>query len=453
MSEKQSEQLVDYSSYDGSYQEGELLGEDGQAIDLDELKQAEKPPQTPLLIRLLFIIFTIGLGGLTYAVFMRQPPPPPPPPPPTKADTFYDSVLSRLEDARTKDFRPVRDCWAAIARAQAGTQKLNPASLQKACPPFQAETVSYQGACADDTCKEIKLQRCKDKQCTDIPDAAFLDFLYATMQRYAEGYNYFYAHQKIYGIFREKLNDKKREAKRSKQEESPELKEMLEKEKTFAKGLRRFLQGEGFDPASLTTPYFSLKRDDIFTQVLQQIQNNSKTLQEEPKEETAPPPRRRGRRAAKKAKAAPKKKAPLSGGILYMRRSWPTETEKILGYKTLTKYFRLEDRADAIGQLRYTPTALRFWTHDALQHSLHLCAARHANDQDKTLTLNLILLNKTGFPKPEEKTLAPATNQALHRCILEAVQQKLVYRALPAKGDDGKDIEETPAQIHFSVIP
>lgn len=443
-------ELVDYSTYEGSYQEGELLGEDGQAIDLDELKQAEQPPRTPILIQGAFVVFFVALGGLMYFAFQKTPPQPKPKPAP-RVDKFYDNVLSRLVDTRQKEFRPTRDCWSTVSRAQAGRKKLDNAALLKECPPFKGEKIAYQGACKDEACKEIKLQKCEGTNCQDIEGVSYSDFLYALMQRYAEGYNIFYAHQKLYDPLHEKLKELQNSMDNAKgKEEPPALKDLKDKSQKKRKELRGFLDGSGFDKSSLTTPYFSLPADILYAQIIAQVKENGAGAEVKKEEEPKPRKRRRRRRRAAKPKAAA---APQMGGTLYLRRNFPTKVADVSGYKTLTQYFRLEDHADSIGVLNYTPTAFRFWLHDSMQYDLNLCAARYAKATDQNFTVSMTILNKTGYPKAEDPVkIEPAASAEMMSCLQETIRKRLVFRALPQKDASGKETTETALQFKLRVI-
>ncbi len=437
-------ELIDFSTYDGSYQEGELLGEDGQAIDLDELKKAEQPPRTPLLIQGAFVIFFVALGGLMYWAFQKTPPSEKPKPPPV-VDKFYDVVLSRLVDSRS-EFQAVRDCWSVVARAKAGRQKLDAASLQKACPPFKGAKFAYQGACKEDTCTDTKLQKCEGTACQDIEGVSYADFLYALMQRYAEGYNLFYAYQKLYDPLNEKIKDLQSSAPEGKQEPAA-LTELKNQDKAKRKELQAFLDGTGFDKSSLTTPYFSLPPDILYTQILSQIKDNSPTA-ETPKDDDDEDSKPKRRTAKPKASDSS-----TFGGTLYLLRNWPKQISQNAGYKTLTQYFRLEDYADSIGNLVYSSTAYRFWTHDAVERELQQCTATSAKASDKEFTVRLTLLHKTGYPKPETSIqIEPAPTPELNSCYQETLRKRLVYRGLPQKDADGKEIAETNLSFKLRVL-
>ena len=63
----------DFSQYEGSYQAGQLLHEDGE-IDLDELGDPSST-RAPLTVQLLFVLFLTILGAGGYYVFILSKPP------------------------------------------------------------------------------------------------------------------------------------------------------------------------------------------------------------------------------------------------------------------------------------------------------------------------------------------------------------------------------------------
>ena len=67
--------MIDFSNYDGDYQAGELLNEDGETVDLDELKSAEEPQKTPMLVRLVILLVLSMVVAITYYVVENTPPP------------------------------------------------------------------------------------------------------------------------------------------------------------------------------------------------------------------------------------------------------------------------------------------------------------------------------------------------------------------------------------------
>jgi hypothetical protein len=187
----------------------------------------------------------------------------------------------------------------------------------------------------------------------------------------------------------------------------------------------------------------------LYSQILAQIKENNAAA-ETPKEEEPKPKRRRRRAAKTKTKAQPQA---TSGGTLYLLRNWPKQVTQNAGYKTLTQYFRLEDYADSIGNLSYTSTAYRFWTHDAVERDLQQCAATSAKASEQEFTVRLTLLHKTGYPKPEVPVqIEPTPTSELNTCFQETLRKRLVYRGLPQKDADGKEIVETNLFFKLRIL-
>lgn len=434
--DQNEEKMVDYSSYDGAYQEGELLGEDGQTVDLDELKN-DDPSRTPLVAKLLFGVVFVGLGALMYWVFMRtQPPPPPPEPPPlVKLDGFYDQLLSVLEESKEKDFRPVMNCWYEIATAASKQSKVPADKIKASCPALVAEKQRYEVVCEDPDCTKTSLKICEGEKCTARPEVSYLDFLYLLMARIAQGYDTLRAYQRLHGSIVDRLRDVKKQ-ERDLQQQNKKIPDDLKSKITAIEAevsrsreqFKKVMSGEGVDMKDLTRVYVSIPKAALYSQTLDVV---AALVPKKSEESEEAPKKKRGRKKETKEEA----KAPMFGGTLIAYASWPVEALNDGGYKPLTRFFRMEDKADRVGLLQFTPASVYFWTYDVLLPETHACASRFAKGKSLSFKVSAVVFAESSEIKKESLALTPEPEVPLKECLARRLN-RILYRGLPRDGGE-----------------
>lgn len=423
MSTEKDQGLRDYSNYQGKYQAGEVIGQDGETIDLDELEQ---PVDTgiPIVVKLMFLLLFAGLTGIAYYVVTIKPKKPPKQRiAAVKVDKVYEDALDVTNKIRDKQFKAFFTCWTKVLRHES-KPALNAASLTKACPTQTILGSAYKAACAGENCKDIQLQRCSNGQCTAEAGLSYLDFLYMLMQQYADRYNRVAAYQALYTNAKSTLKDM--ELERSKKDEPSEKEKQT---KAQVEAYRAKLK------TVLTEPFTT---GQAITEAVARAKklNAANVKAEEPKKKKRRRRRRRRRRRAKAKAEVPT----IQGGTIYGDRRFPIEAFRVNAYRPIdSRYYPLEDRADEVGEkgsLRHNGSSVNYWADLSMQNPmLHICAYRFTKkDQpNPTVKIKIGIDSKGGSPiagTAEVDTGTPA-NEPLKQCILKALT-RLRLRGIPS---------------------
>tara|TARA_B100000609_G_C17222857_1_gene441868 strand:+ start:19087 stop:20439 length:1353 start_codon:yes stop_codon:yes gene_type:complete len=438
--------MIDFSNYDGDYQAGELLNEDGETVDLDELKSAEEPQKTPMLVRLVILLVLSMVVAITYYVVENTPPPThvAKRKKPRKVDAVFEKTLKRLDQTRNKEFKPLFQCWGDLAGLIARKGKLSQEKLTDYCPPIKAGDFSAQAKCQDG-CKKIILATCKGDKCTDVPEVAYFDFVYLHLLRYARGYNELFAHQRLYDKALEKLKDLKREqrANNKKAPETPKMKALKEKMKTQRTHMDALLTGKGVSRDAHDMPYFSVDGQ----KVIEQTVAHAKSLLKAPKAEEAPKKKKRRRRRRRRRRKKKKAQAKTYwGGVIKASGKWPVAASSISAYRPIGRYYRLEDKADRIGQVPYSNAAIHFWLYNFISPEISKCAQK--SDSKLTLKVKGSISTESGNPIPGTFNFTGTEDTKVKSCV-EKYLKRLAFRGFPTSEEDKQanitfDIKLTP---------
>ncbi len=430
-------QMIDYSNYDGDYQEGELLGEDGQAIDLDELKQQQEPPKVPIVIKLIIVLICGGLGAFAYMTLSKEGKKTPPPPPPrVERSEILQNALKHMNDSRVKTYQSLARCWELLGRGEAKKVKVTTALLRKNCPAQKGSTLSFEPRCKGDGCDKVALFRCKKGACKAVEDAKYLDFVYFLLQRVADGHHLLQAYVRLYQrAFAKRKSQERRWSRQKaasggKQAKPPETLVKLRADvKRYESLMNRILHGKFASSKLWTTPYFGLPADTYLAQVFKRSQGDNADDGDDDDDDDDRGSRRRGKTPI------------LKGGKLIGYGSWPLKATTLPAYRSIDRFrfeaydetpFLMLARADHFNIIDYTPAALNFWTHMFLQQALHRCARKVTGSNQVKIDVEMVIDVQSGQAYPNTIKLKMDKPQpAVQTCIRSAVRGKrLAYRGL-----------------------
>lgn len=452
MSEEKQQQYVDYSNYNGAYQEGEVLDADGQAIDLDELRQQQDPPRVPISIKLLILLVCSGLGAFAYMTLSKEAKKlPPPPPPRVDVSPIMKDALEQMNNSRTKTFHLAARCWELLARNEAkqtkNHDKLTDALLRKHCPAHKGDTLSFEPRC-EDSCQRVALFRCEKGACQEVKNTKYIDFLYGWMQRVADGHHLLQAYvrlsQQISTTLQplEKKWEEQQKAGASKDNPPADLVAGRASIKKYETILERILKAKFASTALWTTPYFGQPVD----QILEQIATRLQTMQSGKSANTASDDddaknRRRRKKRVKRVRKAAQDTQMISGGSLIGYGRWPTDAMSLSSFRSIQQFryealddtpFQLLNRADDLNYVHYTPAALNFWTHNLFQLSLHSCAQKVTGDKGVIAKIEMTIEVNSGRPFAESIKVTLEQQEQASACIKSLLARRTVaYRGMP----------------------
>lgn len=468
---EQKQQLVDYSNYDGAYQEGEVLDADGQAIDLDELRQQQEPPKVPLSIKLLIVLVCSGLGAFGYMTLSKEAKKQPPPPPPRvdRSKTMIDA-LEHMNHSRTKTFHRAARCWELLARNEAkqakGNDKLTDALLRKHCPALQGKTLSFEPRC-EEGCQKVQLFRCEKGACEAVKDTKYIDFLYGWMQRVADSHHLVQAYVRLHQQIETQLKSKeKRWAEQIKAgaPKSPVPNDIATLQASFKKYetiLERIVQGKFASATLWTTPYFGQSLDPILGQIATRLQamqsGTADTSNKNSDDDEEQPKKRRKRRKKSRAASSKTKDRVIVGGSLVGYGRWPVDAAQLPSFRAIQQFryeaidetpFQLLSRADDLNFIDYTPAALNFWTHNLFQLSLHSCAQKVKGNTGVIANITMTIEVNSGRPFAESIQVNLDNQSDANACLKSLVSSRTVaYRGMP------EDWKKATIQFKVHLFP
>jgi hypothetical protein len=448
MMNKENKKLIDYSNYDGDYQQGELLGEDGQPIDLDELSKQQVPPKIPIVVK-LGIVLILGLlgAGAAYFMFVKESKSPTPPPKTViKRDQVLDDALKHLRDTRDRDFRNLVRCWELLARGDAKKIKLTQELVQKYCTVHKTDQNTHLEPRCEEDCAQIALYNCKDQECQAIANTKYIDLIYMMMQRMADGYNLLQAYIRIYQQVDEQYIQAHRRWKQQniKQKDAlppPELQRLHTQVKNYGQSLKALWTGEGYDKTRVETSYLAIPFEVMVAQSLSRV---SELRSSDPKLQLAKPTKkpRKGSKIKREKTVVAKTSKPeyLWGGTVVGWGSWPIKAYGLATFGPIS-HFRFEtfdeipflprDRADFLDFIDYNTISVNFWTQFSIQSALHTCASQlDIPHVQADVEMIAEALRGRIYSDTIQFKLNPVHPQ-IQKCVQNTLEKNLIYPGIP----------------------